>query len=78
MCQLLVLVTAIPNPLCDIIAATNIQVITGYSQWSCNTAGVTSTTPCNTPVWPGVSCTLSNVVAISVSSIGLTGKIVLE
>ena len=58
---------------CGIIAATNIQAITGYSQWSCTTAGVTSTTPCNSPVWPGLTCSGGNPVSISFVNIGLAG-----
>ena len=59
--------------LCGLIAATSIQSISGYSQWSCTTGGATSTVPCLSPVWPGVTCSGMNVVSINIASIGLTG-----
>ena len=62
--------------LCGIIAATNIQSISGYSQWSCTTGGYTSTSPCLSLVWAGLVCSGSNVVSVDVNSIGLTGKYV--
>ena len=61
--------------MCDIIAATNIQSITGYSQWSCTTAGVTSTPPCTAPMWAGLSCSGSTVISISAPSIGIVGTV---
>ena len=63
------------NGLCGLIAATNIQSISGYSQWSCTTAGYTSSTPCLSPVWPGLSCVGVNVVSVTVNSVGLTGML---
>ena len=57
--------------LCGLIAATNIQA--KYGQWSCTTAGLTSSTPCKSPVWPGTVCVGSDVVSINVNSIGLIG-----
>ena len=62
-----------PDPMCGIIAATNIQSISAYSQWSCTTAGVTTTSACLP--WSGVTCNAGNVVSISIPSIGLTGNI---
>ena len=59
--------------LCGLIAATNIQSISGYSQWSCTTGGFTSTTPCLSPVWPGVTCSGTVVVGINFDLVGLTG-----
>ena len=61
--------------LCGMTAATNIQSISGYSQWSCTTGGVTSTAPCSTPLWNGLGCSGSNVMFISVSSTTLRGNI---
>ena len=61
------------NGLCGLIAATNIQSISGYSQWSCSTAGYTSSTPCLSPVWPGLSCAGSNVVSMSIGGLGIAG-----
>ena len=62
--------------LCAFIAATNIQSITAYSQWSCTTAGITSTNPCGSSVWQGVTCSGVNVLSIRMSGIGLIGNIV--
>ena len=64
-------------PLCDVVAATNIHSQSGYSQWSCTTAGVTSTAPCTSPVWPGIICSGSNMVSISLKNIGLPGTVLL-
>ena len=61
--------------LCGMIAATNIHSISGYSQWSCTTGGYTSTSPCTSPMWPGVSCVGSNVVSMNIGSLGVTGSI---
>ena len=63
------------NGLCGIIAATNVQSQAGYSQWSCTTLGVVSTAACIAPVWPGITCTGSNVNALNLNNIALTGKI---
>ena len=59
------------DPMCDIIAATNIQ--SQKSQWSCTTLGATSTTPCTAP-WSGLTCTGSTVVKINLNNFGLTGN----
>ena len=59
--------------LCAVIAATNINSKSGYSQWSCTTAGYTTTTPCLAPAWPGLSCSGINVVSISIPNIGISG-----
>ena len=59
--------------LCGLIAATNIQTISGYSQWSCTTGGYTSTAPCTSPVWAGISCNGIDVVSISIGGVGVTG-----
>ena len=62
------------NGLCGLVAATNIQSIAGYSQWSCSTSGYTSSTPCLSPVWPGITCTGSNVInSINIGGCGLSG-----
>ena len=60
--------------LCGFIAATNIQSV--RTQWSCTTAGYTSSDPCS-PLWSGVTCAGSVVVSISVPSSGLTGLILM-
>ena len=61
------------DPLCDIISASNIRTISGYSQWSCTTAGVASTGYCVVPVWTGLICTGATVVSINISNIGIAG-----
>ena len=60
------------NALCGLIAATNIQLVSGYSQWSCSTAGYTSTNPCT---WPGLSCNGMNVDSVYINNIGLSGAL---
>ena len=62
--------------LCGIIAATNIQSKSGYSQWSCTTRGYTTSTPCLSPKWSGVTCNGINVVGINLTSSGITGELV--
>ena len=52
--------------LCGMIAASNIQSVSGYSQWSCASGGYTSTNPCSSPVWPGLGCSGGIVVSLSV------------
>ena len=59
--------------LCGLITATNIQSITSYGQWSCASAGYTSSTPCGSAVWPGLTCNGINIISINLSAIGLTG-----
>ena len=59
--------TAQDNGLCGIVAATNIQSI--YSNWSCTTAGSTTTNPCTVPVWNGVGCSGNTVTQISVINV---------
>ena len=53
------------NGLCGLIAATNIQSISGYSQWSCTTGGYTTTSPCTLYVWAGLVCSGVNVVSFT-------------
>ena len=60
--------------LCGLIAATNIQSV--RTQWSCTTAGYTSSDPCST-LWSSVTCVGSVVVSIDVGSSGLTGLIMM-
>ena len=43
------------NALCGFIAATNIGSVSGYSMWTCTVNGFTSTNPCSSPMWTGVS-----------------------
>ena len=71
MCNILLVNAA--DPLCDIIAATNIQSIPGYSQWSCTAGGVASTPPCIAPLWAGISCSGINLENIAIGAIGMTG-----
>ena len=59
--------------MCDVVASTNIQTLSGYSQWSCTTLGVVSTAPCTAPVWSGLICSGSVVVSISLTNIGVSG-----
>ena len=63
------------NALCGLIAATNIHLVSGYSQWSCTTAGFTSTNPCSqySGVWLGLSCNGMNVVSINLYGLGISG-----
>ena len=61
--------------LCGLIAATNIQTISGYSQWSCTAIGAPLTPPCtSSPVWNGLACAGNNAISLSVSNVGLTGN----
>lgn len=74
--------TAVPaatqTALCDIVAATNISSISGYSAWQCTAAHSVVTQPCNggTAVWTGISgCSSSgDVTSIDLHGIGLSGK----
>ena len=66
------LVVVKADPLCDIVAATNIQSF--RSLWSCTTAGVASTPPCTPPVWTGITCTGGTVTMINFVSVGITGN----
>ena len=61
--------------LCSLIAATNVQSITSYSNWNCTTLGTTYTNPCTTPIWTGLTCSGSNVLIITLSALGLIGTI---
>ena len=63
------------NGLCGLIAATNIHNISGYSQWSCSTAGYTSSTPCLFPVWNGLTCSGIDVISISLTHLKLSGML---
>ena len=64
--------------LCGLISATNIHSISGYSQWSCSTGGYTTSTPCLSPVWPGLSCAGINVVSVNLNALGVTGMNVFD
>jgi len=63
------------DALCGFIAATNINAISGYSQWSCTTLGVTTTNPCNTSSWSGLACLNGYVGSITINGIGISGKL---
>ena len=58
--------------LCGFIAATNIESI--FSQWSCDSSGVTTTDPCD-PTWDGIACSRSEPSEINVQGEGLRGSI---
>ena len=60
--------------LCGLVAATNVQSKSGYSQWSCTTGGYTSTSPCASPVWPGIVCSGNIVIWLNLYSLGLIGN----
>ena len=62
------------NGVCGLIAATNINIISGYSQWSCSTLGDTQSNPCASPIWSGVTCSGNNVVSINLYNVGLSGS----
>ena len=70
------IVSALPTEqdsgLCGIIAATNIQSVPGYSQWSCTSDGITAFDPCIT-LWPAASCNGYNVTSLSFYNIGFSG-----
>lgn len=60
------------SALCGFIAATNIETI--YSEWSCNSSGLTVTDPCGDVQWPGITCLgQSGLSFITLSRIGLRG-----
>ena len=58
--------------LCGFVAATNIQSISGYSSWSCSTAGYVNSNPCS-PLWPGITCVGNAVTGISLTGLSLSG-----
>ena len=66
------------DPLCDIIAATNLQSKASYSQWSCSASGTTSTSPCSSPVWTGLTCSGSTILSLNLNSAGITGNKIYE
>ena len=61
------------NALCGFIAATNIQNISGYSNWSCSVNGTTTSNPC--VGWYGIYCNGNSVSSIWSSFAGLTGNV---
>ena len=60
--------------LCGLIAATNIHNISVFSQWSCTTAGYTSTDPCS-PVWTGLGCSGVTVIYINFGGNYVAGRV---
>lgn len=60
--------------ICSFIAATNINSI--FSQWSCTTAGIVSTNPCDSnmgsSVWQGILCINDEIFSIMLSSTPIT------
>ena len=63
------------NGICGFIAATNIHAVSGFSQWSCTTAGTSLTAPCTAPIWSGITCSGSNVTWIVISNAALSGSV---
>ena len=65
------------NGLCGFIAATDIQVTSGYSQWACDVSGYPSTDPCAAggAVWPGLVCNGVMVEGIGISNVPFAGSI---
>ena len=61
--------------LCGFIAATNIESLTNYNEWSCTTGGLTSTDPCNIAKWTGVTCMNGFINSISLNVSNMTGII---
>ena len=64
------------DAICSIIAATNIESISGYEEWSCSSDGLTSTDPCSSPVWSGVTCSGTLIVSLALDTIDLTGMVI--
>ena len=66
-----------PSPqdsaLCGFIAATNIGNISTHTMWSCNSSGITSSNPCDSPLWTGLVCDGMSIISLTLASIGLTG-----
>ena len=69
-------VCAVPSSqdqgICSFIAATNIESF--YTDWSCNTDGLTATDPCGATIWNNIACSQGYVSLISVKSVGVSGK----
>ena len=61
------------DALCGLIAATNIESLTNYNEWSCDTDGFTITDPCAIIVWDGVICNDGYVSSVNLESITLSG-----
>mgnify|MGYP003386732202 CR=1 FL=1 len=62
--------------ICSFVAATNINSVTNYDEWTCDTDMLTDTDPCSGP-WTGVTCSGSYVSAITMfnSATTLTGTL---
>ena len=66
------LLTSPMDFVCGMIGSTNVHALN--TDWSCTTAGVSTTNPCY-PAWTGVTCSGGNIVAIQVTAGGkLSGK----
>ena len=61
--------------LCSLIAATNIESLTNYDEWSCDTDGLASTDPCNVTKWTGIACIEGFINSISLNVTDMTGTI---
>ena len=70
-------VGALPVPICDFIAATNVESL--YSQWACYPNGTTTSNPCMDPVWWGITCngnsTSSEIIQLFIDSVPLVGTL---
>ena len=68
---LMIILVVNSDPLCDLIAATNIQSVS--SLWSCDSAGnsLLSSSCYSTTVW---SCSGNNVVSLNFNNFDITGK----
>ena len=61
--------------ICDLVAATNIHSLTSYSAWNCDSNHIPTTDICSP--WLGITCSGSNIVSISVNSVGVVGELML-
>ena len=61
--------------MCGFIAATNIANFSTHSMWSCTSDGLTSTNPCLSTIWSGVTCSGMAITTLDVEGIGLTGMV---
>lgn len=55
--------------LCGFITASSIKSM----QWSCSAAGNTTTDPCSSPVWSGLTCSGTSVTQMQITDTGLAG-----
>lgn len=62
------------NPLCGLVAATNVEVL--HPRWSCDVNGQPIVYPCLSPVWNGIACdnetSSGNIISINLTAISGT------